>query len=92
MSGLAAERQIMMDKQIGPVQAQPNILRDQRVPNTFKGSTAPGSPASTRDLNSGGGNRAPSRRVPLPAQTLWVYVAVAVVAVLLALFLLFAVR
>jgi hypothetical protein len=82
----------MMDKQIGPVQAQPNTLRDQRVPNTFKGSTGPGGPASTRDLNSGGGNTAPSRRATLPQQTLWVYVAVAVVAVVLALFLLFALR
>ena len=82
----------MMNKQIGPVQAQPNTLRDQRLPNTFKGSTVPGSPASTRDLNSGGGNRAPSRRIPLPLQTLWVYVAVALVAVVFALYLLSAVR
>jgi len=52
----------MTDKQTGPLEVRPNILRDQRAPNTFRSQADPG-PATRRGLNSGGGNAAPPGRM-----------------------------
>ena len=77
----------MIDRRIGPVEAQPNILRDQTVPNTLRSQPGAGS-AGTQDLNSGGGRAAPHGARARPQLRLWVYVALAVLAVVVALFLL----
>ena len=77
----------MIDRRIGPIEAQPNILRDQTVPNTLRSQSGAGS-AGTQDLNSGGGRAAPHGARARPQLRLWVYVALAVLAVVVALFLL----
>jgi hypothetical protein len=77
----------MIDRRIGPVEAQPNILRDQTVPNTLRSQSGAGS-AGTQDLNSGGGRAAPRRSPARPQVRLLVYVALAVLAVVVALLLL----
>jgi hypothetical protein len=77
----------MIDRRIGPVEAQPNILRDQTVPNTLRSQSGAGS-AGTQDLNSGGGRAAPRKPQARPQLRLWVYVALAVLAVAVVLFLL----
>ena len=77
----------MIDKQTGPVVVRPNILRDQTAPNTLRSQSGPGS-AGKQDLNSGGGKAAPPRLLARPQLRVWVYVAVAVLAVLVTLYLL----
>jgi hypothetical protein len=77
----------MIDRRIGPIEAQPNILRDQTVPNTLRSQSGAGS-AGMQDLNSGGGRAAPHGARARPQLRLWVYVALAVLAVAVALFLL----
>ena len=77
----------MMDKQTGPLEVRPNTLRDQRSPNTFRNQSGPG-PAGGQDLNSGGGKAAPPRRMARPQLRLWVYLALAVLVVFVALYLL----
>jgi hypothetical protein len=77
----------MIDKHTGPAEVRPNILRDQTVPNTLRSQTGPGS-AGTQDLNSGGGKAAPRRPLARPPLGAWVYVALAVLVVFVALFLL----
>ena len=78
----------MTYQQRGPGEVRPNTLRDQRAPNTFRAVTAPGTPGSRQELNRGGGNAAPLRRIPRPQLSIWVYLVVAVLVVLVALFLL----
>ena len=77
----------MINKQTGPVVVRPNILRDQTAPNTLRSQSGPGS-ADTQDLNSGGGKAVPRRPLAQPQLRLWVYVALAVLAVLVTLYLL----
>jgi hypothetical protein len=77
----------MINKQTGPVVVRPNILRDQTAPNTLHSQSGPGS-AGTQDLNSGGGKAAPRRPLARPQLRVWVYVALAVLAVLVTLYLL----
>ena len=77
----------MIDRPTGPVVVRPNILRDQTAPNTLRSQSGPGS-ADTQDLNSGGGKAAPRRPLARPQLRVWVYVALAVLAVLATLYLL----
>ncbi len=77
----------MIDRRIGPVEAQPNILRDQTAPNTLRSQSGAGS-AGMQDVNSGGGRAAPHGTRARPQLRPWVYVALAVLAVVAALFLL----
>jgi len=77
----------MINKQTGPVVVRPNILRDQTAPNTLRSQFGAGS-AGKQDLNSGGGKAAPRRPLARPQLRLWVYVALAVLVVLIALYLL----
>jgi hypothetical protein len=77
----------MIDKQTGPVVVRPNILRDQTAPNTLHSQSGAGS-AGKQDLNSGGGKAALCRPLARPHLRLWVYVALAVLVVLIALYLL----
>ena len=77
----------MINKQTGPVVVRPNILRDQTAPNTLRSQSGPGS-ADTQDLNRGGGKAAPRRPLARPQLRVWVYVALAVLAVLATLYLL----
>ena len=77
----------MIDKHTGPAEVRPNILRDQTAPNTLRSQTGPGS-AGKQDLNSGGGKAAPRRRLARPQLRLWVFVALAVLVIFVALYLL----
>lgn len=77
----------MIDKHTGPAEVRRNILRDQTVPNTLRSQTGPGS-AGKQDLNSGGGKAAPRRPLARPQVHLWVFVALAVLVVFVALLLL----
>ncbi len=78
----------MTYQQRGPGEVRPNTLRDQRAPNTFRAATTPGTPGSRQALNRGGGNMAPLGRLARPQLSLWVYLVVAVLAVLVVLYLL----
>ncbi|MGZ8724824.1 MAG: hypothetical protein ACXWYG_12360 [Aeromicrobium sp.] len=75
----------MTDKQGGPFEVRPNTLKGQSVPNTFGTRIDSG---ARQYLNSGGGNMAPPRRLALPQLALRVYVAIAVLFVFVALYLL----
>ena len=77
----------MTNRQTAPLGVQPNTLRDQRVPNTFRSQAAPAT-VGGQDLNSGGEVAGPHRRVARPQLRLWVYVALAVLGVVVALNLL----
>jgi hypothetical protein len=77
----------MINKQTGPVVVRPNLLRDQTAPNTLRSQSGPG-PVGGQDLNSGGGKAAPHRPLARPQLRVWVYVALAVLAVLVTLYLL----
>jgi hypothetical protein len=77
----------MINKQPGTVVVRPNILRDQTAPNTLRSQSGPGS-AGNQDLNSGGGRGAPRRPLARPQLRVWVYVALAVLVVLVTLSLL----
>ena len=77
----------MTYKQTGPLEVRPNTLRDQAAPNTFRRQAGPGT-VGTQDLNSGGGKAAPPRRMARPQLRVWVYVALAVLVVFVALYLL----
>ena len=77
----------MMDKQAGPVVVRPNTLRDQTAPNTLRSQAGPGS-AGKQGLNRGGGKAAPRRPLTRPQLRIWVYVALAVLVVFVALYLL----
>jgi len=74
-------------RQTGPLEVQPNTLRDQRVPNTFRSQADPAA-AVRQDLNSGGGVAGPPRLMARPQLRLWVFVALAVLGVIVALSLL----
>ncbi|MGO9178477.1 MAG: hypothetical protein ACLQHS_04250 [Candidatus Limnocylindrales bacterium] len=75
----------MTNQQGGPGDVRSNTLRDERAPNTFRNQALAGA-GGGRDLNAGGGNAGPhSHATRLP---LWVYAALVVVAVLVALYLL----
>ena len=82
----------MTNQQGGPDEVRPNTLRDQRAPNTFRVTGVAGNRGSRQQLNSGGGNMGPLRRIPRPHVSLWVYVLAAALAVVLVLVLLSAVQ
>ncbi len=77
----------MTYKQSGPLEVQPNTLRDQSAPNTFRSQASPGI-VGRQDLNSGGGTQARPKRVARLRPRLWVYVALAVLVVFVAFYLL----
>ena len=77
----------MINKQTGPVDVRPNTLRDQTAPNTLRSQTGPGS-GDKLDLNSGGGKATPPTRMARPQLHLWVYMALAMLVVLVSLLLL----
>jgi hypothetical protein len=77
----------MIDKHTGPVEVRPNILRDQTAPNTLRSQAGPGS-AGKQDLNSGGGRAAPRRPLARTQLPPLVFVALAVLVVFVALYLL----
>jgi hypothetical protein len=77
----------MTDRQTGPLEVRPNTLKGQSVPNTF-GTRIDSGTGARQYLNSGGGNMAPPRRLALPQLALRVYVAIAVLFVFVALYLL----
>ncbi len=70
----------MIDRNIGPVEVRPNVLREQSAPNTLRSQSGAGSDG-IQNLNSGGGRAAPRRSVARPQLRLWVYVALAVLVV-----------
>ena len=77
----------MTDKQVGPTEVRPNTLKGQSVPNTF-GTRVDSASGARQYLNSGGGNMAPPSRLALPQVALRVYVAIAVLLIFVALYLL----
>lgn len=77
----------MTDKWAGPLEVRPNTLLDERAPNTFRNEAAPGT-VGRQDRNSGGGMAASRRQMARPHLRLWVYVALAVLTVIVALYLL----
>ena len=77
----------MIERHTGPIEVQPNTLRDQRVPNTFRSQSGPGS-AGKHDLNRSGGQAAPRRPLAWPQLLVWASVALVVLAVLVTLYLL----
>jgi hypothetical protein len=78
----------MTNQQGGPYEVRPNTLRDQRAPNTFRNQAVAGADGGRQQLNSGGGNMAPLRRIPRPQVSIWVYLVAAALAVLVLLYLL----
>ena len=68
-------------------EVKPNILRDQRAPNTFRSQAGPGAEGRL-DLNPGGGIAAPGPRLARGRLPIWVYLAVVIVVVYVALMLL----
>jgi hypothetical protein len=66
--------------QVGPDDVRPNTLRDQMAPNTFRAMTAPTTSTRRRARAKGAASAALSRRVGRPGLSVWVYVALAVVA------------
>ena len=77
----------MTYKPTGPLEVQPNTLRDQRAPNTFRSDAGPAA-VGGQDLTSGGGNAGAPMRAARAQLRLWVYVALAVLGVVVALGLL----
>jgi hypothetical protein len=77
----------MMGKQTGPLEVRPNTLRDQTAPNTLRSQAGPGS-AGRQDLNSGSAKASPRRSLVRPQLRLSVYVALAALVVVSALYLL----
>ena len=71
----------MIDKPLGPVEVRPNVLRDQTAPNTLRSQSGVGS-AGQQDLNGAGGKAPPRRPVARPRLRPWVYVALAVLVVI----------
>jgi type VI protein secretion system component VasF len=71
----------------GSTEVKPNTLRDQRAPNTFRSQARPGA-EGRQDLNPGGGIAAPRTRLARGRLPLWVYLAVVIVVVYVALLLL----
>jgi hypothetical protein len=76
----------MTYQQGGSPEVRPNTLRDQRAPNTFRSQGGP--EGGRQDLNSGGGTAAPRLRSARRRLPLWVYLAVAVVVVCIAMLVL----
>lgn len=80
----------MTAKQTGPTEVRPNTLKGQSMPNTF-GTQIDTGAGGRQNLNSGGGNMrnvAPSRQSAIPPLALRAYVALAVILVFVALYLL----
>ena len=77
----------MINKQTWPVDARPNILRDQTAPNMLRSQSGPGS-GGNQDLNNGGEKAAPRSPLVRTQLRLLVYLALAMLVVLVALLLL----
>jgi len=77
----------MTDKQTGPLEVRPNTLKGQSMPNTF-GTQIDSAAGPRQYLNKGGGNMAPPKPSALPRLAPRVYVALAVLLVFVALYLL----
>lgn len=77
----------MTDRQTGPVVVRPNTLEGQSEPNTFRSQTGSRT-VGKQYLNSGGGNMAPPRRLAVPKVSLQVAVALAVLVIFVAVYLL----
>ena len=77
----------MTDKQTGPIEVRPNTLQGQAAPNTFRSQAGPGT-VGKQDLSSGGGILAQLRLVAWPQLPLRAYLALAVLVVFVALYLL----
>ena len=77
----------MTGKPTGNLEVRPNTLRDQMAPNTFRAATPPRRPDRSQAPTGPGSGR--QRLRPMAVQTpRWVYVALGVVAIVIALFLL----
>ena len=77
----------MTDKQTGPFEVRPNTLMGQSTPNTF-GTPVDSAARPRQYLNSGGGNKAATGRSALPPLGFRVYVALAVLVLFIAVYLL----
>jgi hypothetical protein len=77
----------MPEKQTTPVEVRPNTLQGQSEPNTFRSQTVSGT-VGGQYLNRGGGNAPPPRRLALPEVPLRAFVALAVLLVFVAFYLL----
>jgi hypothetical protein len=76
----------MTGKPDGRVEVRPNTLRDQMAPNTFRTASAPRRPDAGQSMaRSGGRRRRPM--VARPQTPRWVYVALGLLAIVIALYL-----
>jgi len=76
----------MTGKPDGRVEVRPNTLRDQMAPNTFRTAEAPRRP-DRRRATTGTGRRGSRPVVALPQTPRWAYVALGVLAIVIALYL-----
>jgi len=77
----------MTERQTGPVVVRPNTLQGQSEPNTIRSKTGSGT-VGKQYLNSGGGNMAPPSRLATRKLPIQVYLALAVLLVVVAFYLL----
>jgi len=76
----------MTGKPDGRVEVRPNTLRDQMAPNTFRTASAPRRPDGPLAM-PGGGGQGRRRMVARPQPPRWAYVALGVLAIVIALYL-----
>jgi hypothetical protein len=74
----------MTYKQPGPTEVRPNTLQGQSAPNTFRSQSGPGT-YGRQELNSGGGNAGPLTSRVRPQIRVLLYVALAILVVVVAL-------
>jgi hypothetical protein len=76
----------MTGKPDGRVEVRPNTLRDQMAPNTFRAASAARRPDEGQSMAGGRGRR---RRpmVARPQAPRWTYVALGLLAIVIALYL-----
>jgi hypothetical protein len=77
----------MTERRVGPAEVRPNTLQGQSVPNTFRSDAGSGT-APTQYLNSGGGNMAAPIRRSVSMVPVRAIVALAVILIIVALYLL----
>ena len=77
----------MTYRPVGPTEVRPNTLQDQAIPNTFRSKGGPMTVDQPR-INSGGGNAGPARLGVRPQLRLWVYLAIGLLVVIVAVFVL----
>jgi hypothetical protein len=76
----------MTGKPDGRVEVRPNTLRDQMAPNTFRTASAPRRPDG-QQTTTGIGRQGRRRTVVRPQTPRWAYVALGVLAIVIALYL-----